>query len=81
MFSEILRISFSRKPRHPEDNPFLQDAMTEFFNKQMRECGLACAAGNPVIATQINFERNFAFIEASLRIPCHISAFVVSALV
>jgi len=40
-----------------------EDAMTEFFNKQMRECGLACAAGNPVIATQINFERNFAFIE------------------
>jgi len=40
-----------------------EDAMTEFFNKQMRDCGLACAAGNPVIATQINFERNFAFLE------------------
>jgi len=40
-----------------------EDAMTEFFNKQMKDCGLACAAGNPVIATQINFERNFAFLE------------------
>lgn len=40
-----------------------EDAMLDFFNQQMHLCGLAQAAGNPVIACQINLDKNFAFIE------------------
>lgn len=37
--------------------------MLDFFNQQMHLCGLAQATGNPVIACQINLDKNFAFIE------------------
>lgn len=40
-----------------------EDAMLDFFNQQMHLCGLAQATGNPVLACQINLEKNFAFIE------------------
>lgn len=35
----------------------------EFFNQQMHLSGLAQAAGNPVLACQINLDKNFAFLE------------------
>lgn len=37
--------------------------MMEFFNQQMHLSGLAQAAGNPVLACQINLDKNFAFLE------------------
>jgi len=37
--------------------------MMDFFNQQMQLCGLAQASGNPVLACQINLDKNFAFIE------------------
>ncbi|CAJ0576405.1 unnamed protein product, partial [Mesorhabditis spiculigera] len=40
-----------------------EEAMLDFFNQQMHLCGLAQAAGNPVLACQINLDKNFAFIE------------------
>lgn len=45
--------------------PFVhvQDEMMEFFNQQMHLSGLAQAAGNPVLACQINLDKNFAFLE------------------
>ncbi|RUS89803.1 hypothetical protein EGW08_002415 [Elysia chlorotica] len=39
------------------------EAMMDFFNHQMRITGLAQAEGNPVIAVQINLDKNFAFLE------------------
>lgn len=39
--------------------------MMEFFNQQMHLSGLAQAAGNPVLACQINLDKNFAFLEVS----------------
>ncbi|KAH3861347.1 splicing factor U2AF 50 kDa subunit-like isoform X2 [Dreissena polymorpha] len=38
-------------------------AMMDFFNDQMKMSGLAQAEGNPVIAVQINLDKNFAFVE------------------
>jgi len=35
----------------------------DFFNDQMKMSGLAQAEGNPVIAVQINLDKNFAFVE------------------
>jgi splicing factor U2AF subunit len=40
-----------------------EDAMVDFFNQQMLDCGLNNAPGNPVLACQINLDKNFAFIE------------------
>ncbi|KAK9508817.1 hypothetical protein O3M35_006282 [Rhynocoris fuscipes] len=40
-----------------------EDEMMEFFNQQMHLSGLAQAAGNPVLACQINLDKNFAFLE------------------
>ena len=37
--------------------------MMDFFNHQMKMTGLAQAEGNPVIAVQINLDKNFAFLE------------------
>lgn len=39
--------------------------MMDFFNQQMHATGLAQAAGNPVLACQINLDKNFAFLEVS----------------
>lgn len=35
----------------------------EYFNQQMQLAGLAQAAGDPVIAAQINLDKSFAFLE------------------
>ena len=35
----------------------------DFFNHQMKLTGLAQAEGNPIIAVQINLDKNFAFLE------------------
>ncbi|XP_015364853.1 PREDICTED: splicing factor U2AF 50 kDa subunit-like [Diuraphis noxia] len=40
-----------------------EDEMMEFFNQQMHLSGLAQAGGNPVLACQINLDKNFAFLE------------------
>lgn len=40
-----------------------EDEMMDFFNQQMHLIGLAQADGNPVLACQINLDKNFAFLE------------------
>ncbi|XP_061713135.1 splicing factor U2AF 50 kDa subunit [Cydia fagiglandana] len=40
-----------------------EEETMEFFNQQMHLSGLAQAAGNPVLACQINLDKNFAFLE------------------
>jgi len=40
-----------------------EEAMMEFFNQQMHMAGLATGPGNPVLAVQINLDKNFAFLE------------------
>jgi len=40
----------------------------EFFNQQMHLSGLAQAAGNPVLACQINLDKNFAFLEVYIHL-------------
>ncbi|KAM3175824.1 U2 small nuclear RNA auxiliary factor 2 [Hymenolepis weldensis] len=40
-----------------------EDNMMDFFNKQMKSQNLVQAEGNPIIAVQINMEKNFAFLE------------------
>lgn len=40
--------------------------MMDFFNAQMRLGGLTQAPGNPVLAVQINQDKNFAFLEVTL---------------
>ena len=37
--------------------------MVQFFNEKMKSSNLCCAPGNPVLAVQINVDKNFAFIE------------------
>lgn len=37
--------------------------MMEFFNAQMRAAGLSQAPGDPILAVQINMDKNFAFLE------------------
>jgi splicing factor U2AF subunit len=37
----------------------------EFFNQQMQLTGLSQTEGSPVIAVQINLDKNFAFLEVS----------------
>lgn len=40
-----------------------EEEMMEYFNQQMHLSGLAQAAGSPVLACQINLDKNFAFLE------------------
>lgn len=40
-----------------------EEAMMEFFNQQMHMAGLSTGPGNPVLAVQINLDKNFAFLE------------------
>ncbi|CAG0881031.1 unnamed protein product [Cyprideis torosa] len=40
-----------------------EEDMMEYFNQQMHLTGLAQAAGNPVLACQVNLDKNFAFLE------------------
>lgn len=45
-----------------------QESMAEFFNAQMRLAGLSQAPSNPVLAVQINQDKNFAFLEVGVYI-------------
>jgi splicing factor U2AF 65 kDa subunit len=41
--------------------------LTDFFNSKMKEMGLGTnAPGNPVLAVQCNYEKNYAFVEVCL---------------
>lgn len=40
----------------------------DFFNQQMHLSGLSQAPGHPILACQINLDKNFAFLEV-LRFP------------
>ncbi|XP_048102456.1 splicing factor U2AF 65 kDa subunit-like isoform X1 [Alosa alosa] len=40
-----------------------EESMAEFFNAQMRLAGLSQAPSSPVLAVQINQDKNFAFLE------------------
>uniref|UniRef100_H2Z1Z9 Splicing factor U2AF subunit n=1 Tax=Ciona savignyi TaxID=51511 RepID=H2Z1Z9_CIOSA len=40
-----------------------EDAMMDFFNNQMQIAGLTQAPGQPILAVQINLDKNFAFLE------------------
>ncbi len=46
-----------------------ETAMMDFFNQQMSLTGLAQSEGMPVIAVQINLDKNFAFLEVSFILP------------
>ena len=37
--------------------------MMDYFNNQMKMAGLAQADGEPIIACQVNLDKNFAFLE------------------
>ncbi|KAH7961905.1 hypothetical protein HPB52_013249 [Rhipicephalus sanguineus] len=39
------------------------EEMMDYFNAQMHACGFSQAPGNPVLACQINLDKNFAFLE------------------
>lgn len=41
--------------------------MMDFFNTQMKMTSLSQAEGNPVIACQVNLDKNFAFIEVIIQ--------------
>jgi splicing factor U2AF subunit len=47
------------------DSSLLKNAMMEFFNQQMQLTGLSQTEGSPVIAVQINLDKNFAFLEVN----------------
>jgi splicing factor U2AF subunit len=41
--------------------------LTDFFNSKMAESGIGSEApGNPVLAVQVNYEKNYAFVEVSV---------------
>lgn len=40
-----------------------EEEMMDFFNSQMHACGFAQAPGNPILACQINLDKNFSFLE------------------
>ena len=41
----------------------IQELMMDYFNNQMKMAGLAQAEGEPIIACQVNLDKNFAFLE------------------
>lgn len=43
-----------------------EDLMISFFNDKMQQSGLTSAPGNPVLAVQINMDKNFAFVEVRM---------------
>ena len=54
---------------------YFKDLMIDFFNAKMRESDLSRQSGNPVLACQINLEKNFAFLEVNyMLIPTSIPA-------
>lgn len=42
-----------------------EDNLTKFFNQKMKEMNLGQqnASGDPVLAVQVNYEKNYAFVE------------------
>ena len=42
-----------------------EEMMSDFFYEQMKMTGLNTGEGNPVIACQVNLDKNFAFLEVS----------------
>ena len=48
----------------------------EFFNQQMQLTGLSQTEGNPVIAVQINLDKNFAFLEVNIFIDRNFDAVI-----
>ena len=49
--------------------------MLRFFNDKMVESNLLAAPGNPVLAVQINMDKNFAFVE--VRVMWHVILHVI----
>ncbi len=43
-----------------------EDAMLKFFNEKMAVAQLGTAPGPPILAVQINMDKNFAFVEVSV---------------
>ena len=43
-----------------------EEEMMDFFNSQMHACGFSQAPGSPVLACQINLDKNFAFLEVCI---------------
>lgn len=43
-----------------------EEEMMDFFNSQMHACGFAQAPGNPILACQINLDKNFSFLEVCI---------------
>jgi splicing factor U2AF subunit len=44
-----------------------EEEMMDFFNSQMHACGFSQAPGSPVLACQINLDKNFAFLEVCIK--------------
>lgn len=67
MFPPVNGSAISRQARrlYVGNIPFgvSEDMMIDFFSTQMKMAGLAQAEGNPVIACQVNLDKNFAFLE------------------
>lgn len=61
----MVSISLLTPPRLSSTTLPLQESMAEFFNAQMQLAGLSQAPSNPVLAVQINQDKNFAFLEVS----------------
>ncbi len=45
--------------------------MIQLFNDTMMTSGLSSAPGNPVLAVQINMDKNFAFVEVKPQQNCN----------
>jgi len=45
-----------------------EDLVVDYFNEKMVKSNLTSAPGNPVLAVQINMDKNFAFIEVGLNL-------------
>ena len=48
-----------------------EEEMMDFFNQQMHLSGLSQAPGQPILACQINLDKNFAFLEVKVFVDFH----------
>jgi len=48
-----------------------EEEMMDFFNQQMHLSGLSQAPGQPILACQINLDKNFAFLEVKEFVDSH----------
>jgi len=53
--------------------------MMDYFNNQIKVAGLAQAEGEPIIACQVNLDKNYAFLEVNDRLPVSILIFSQSS--